>query len=109
MSDTVESSDALQAQALIGQLEACGNEPVNNRLFAGRMPPGMCHGLHPAACGGDPGFYHTYKIGDLMGSLLAHLPDAMPNPSEAFGLAAGADHTAAATDPSMVLDPRTFS
>ncbi|HOO81665.1 MAG TPA: hypothetical protein PK513_04105 [Alphaproteobacteria bacterium] len=104
MSDTVES-DAHAAEALIAELQACGNEPVNNAWMAGRMPPGQCLGLHPAPKDGQPGIREVYVTnGDMFKELVEKLPEAMANPRMAFCQVAGTEAPQQNAD--LTLDPR---
>ncbi|MCB1722004.1 MAG: hypothetical protein KDI11_09635 [Alphaproteobacteria bacterium] len=106
MSNTVES-DAPEALALIEQLKACGNDPVNNVWMSGRMPPGQCLGLHPAPKNGEPGVRDVYtENGAMFKNLVEQLPEAlaMMNPSVVFGKVAALDDQD--VSPDHTLDPR---
>ena len=50
-------------------LAAIGEARMDNREVVGRMPPGMCQGIHPA------GFFGLYGNGDLFNKLEAKMPE----------------------------------
>ena len=72
----------LSHEELMESLQMEQIEPVNNSWIAGRMPPDVSCGIHPA------GIREHHTNGYLAQMLVEALPNAMSNPTNAFGKAA---------------------